>query len=215
MSSKDAKFIPALRFNILTPLYDFLINKFFRERQFKEELVRQADIDGRYRILDIGCGTATLTIMIKKAHLEAEVTGLDFDRKILEIAEAKIQKEMIQITLVRGSSFELPFPDGSFDRVFSSLMLHHLTTEHKYATSREVFRVLRPGGEFHVADFAKPHNKLMYGVSQFTKMFEEVADNIMGMLPGIFAAAGFEPVRKTADYSTLLGTVSLYKVVKP
>ena len=52
----------------------------------------------------------------------------------------------------QGYAQELPYADGAFDRVLSSMMLHHLDDPAKAAAVAEVFRVLEPGGMFLVAD---------------------------------------------------------------
>ena len=116
-----------------------------REEQFKKQLVRQAQIQAGQNVLDLGCGTATLTILIKQTHPEAEVTGLDGDPRVLAIGRAKAAKAGAAIILDQGMSFRLPYSDESFDRVLSSLLFHHLNTENKQRTLDEVYRVLRPG----------------------------------------------------------------------
>ncbi len=166
-----------------------------------------------HSVLDLGCGTATLTILIKKACPEAEVTGLDGDPKILEIARSKVGE--LDITLGQGMAFELPYPDGSFDRVVSSLVIHHLTRENKMRTFREIFRVLRPGCELHVADLGKPHNALMFLISLIFRRLEETSDNIKGLLPEMLSETGFEQVEETARFMTAFGTLSLYRARKP
>ncbi|MEK6588935.1 MAG: methyltransferase domain-containing protein, partial [Chloroflexota bacterium] len=128
-----------------------------REDQFKRHLIRQAQIEPGHRVLDLGCGTATLTILIKQTHPQSEVVGLDGDPKVLAIARAKAAKAGVAITLDHGMAFQMPYPENTFDRVLSSLVLHHLTTETKQHALREVFRVLGPGGELHVVDVGKPH----------------------------------------------------------
>ncbi len=65
MANKDDKFIPALSFDFLTPLYDPVVALTTREKAFKTELVRQIDLQPGQRALDLGCGTATLTIALK------------------------------------------------------------------------------------------------------------------------------------------------------
>ena len=207
------KYIPALSFEWLTPLYDPVM-LLMRESTFKRALVEQANIKNGCRLLDLGCGTATLTILIKKTYPGAAVTGLDGDPKILEIARAKIAKAGLDISLDTGMSFELPYPDGSFDRVVSSLMFHHLTLEDKARTFKEIFRVLSPGGELHVADFGKPHNSLMYLISLVFRHLEETKENIGGLLPEMFRKAGFDEVEETGRYSTVFGTLSLYRAGK-
>jgi SAM-dependent methyltransferase len=102
-----------------------------------------------------------------------------------------------------------------FDRVVCTLLLHHLTRENKVRTLNEVFRVLRPGGELHVADFGKPQNALMYTISLVTRRFEEAADNVAGFLTELFWKAGFDAVEETARYMTIMGTLALYRAKKP
>lgn len=215
MSRNFNKYIPALRYEWFTPFYDPLMQLFMRESTFKRCLVEQARIQKGSRLLDMGCGTATLTILIKKVHPEADVTGLDGDPEILQMAMKKVTKASLDIKLDLGLSFELPYPDRSFDRVVSSLVFHHLTRENKAHTFKEIFRVLSPGGELHVADFGKPQNALMYLISLVFRHLEETRDNIDGLLPGMFRKAGFEQVEETTRFMTLFGTLSLYRARKP
>ena len=56
------------------------------------------------------------------------------------------------IRFEQGYAQRLPYADGEFDRVLSSMMLHHWTSEAKAAAAAEIFRVLRPGGRLHVVD---------------------------------------------------------------
>lgn len=146
------RFIPALGNDLLTPLYDPLM-WFMRESRFKGDLIEQAQISDSSRILDVGCGTGTLAIMTKQLHTQAEVVGIDADSKILGIARAKAAKTGIKLTFDQGMADKLPYADSSFDRVLSSLFLHHLSTENKLRTLREVFRILPSGGRFDVVDF--------------------------------------------------------------
>ncbi len=152
---QTAKFIPALGNDLLTPLYDPLL-WFMRESRFKTDLIEQAQISNGNRVLDVGCGTGTLAIMTKKRHPEAEVVGIDADSKILGIARVKAAKAGITLTFDQGMADQLPYADSSFNRVLSSLFLHHLSTEQKLRTLAEVFRILRPDGGFEVVDFGPP-----------------------------------------------------------
>ena len=217
MSEDRSHYIPALRYEWLTSFYDTVMDKLMREGTFKQSLVRQARVASGHRVLDLGCGTATLTMLIKKAQPEAAVIGLDGDPKALEIARKKIAKSGLAITLDKGMSFSLPYPDNSFDRVFSGLLFHHLTREDKVRTLKEVYRVLAPGGELHVADWGKASNALMrlaFFLVQLLDGFKTTTDNVNGLLPEFFRKAGLQDVHETARYTTIFGTMALFRARK-
>lgn len=131
MQRKAAPYVPALSYKWLTPLYDSLIRWTMPEYTFKRRLIRQARIKSSHLVLDLGCGTATLTRLIKRTHPEASVGGIDGDAKILEIARRKANDSGLDIIFAQGMAFNLPYSDASFDRVLSSLVFHHLTRENK------------------------------------------------------------------------------------
>ena len=218
MDKNRDEYIPALKYSWLTSLYDPILRWTLRESTFKRQLVEQARIGRGDRVLDLGCGTATLSLLIKRAHPEAEVVGLDGDLKVLQIARAKAAHAGLEITLDHGMAFELPYPDNYFDCVLSSLLFHHLTLENKNRTLKEGFRVLRPRGEFHIADWGKAQNNFMriaFLLVQMLDGFKTTADNVQGLLPELFRTAGFEAVQEASRYMTIVGTLSLYWARKP
>lgn len=210
MPKTPEKYVPALGFRGLDALYDPLIRVFMREMKFKRRLVEQANIQPGHRVLDLGCGTATLTILTKKSHPEAEVTGLDGDPKILQIAGGKIAGAGLDVSLDCAMSFDLPYPDGSFDRALTCLMLHHLTRTDRVRTFLEVLRVLRPGGELHIADWGMPTNPWAHFTAWLVGKLdgaERVEDNIKGRLPLLLAETGYVNVRQHGQLGTILGTL--------
>lgn len=209
------RFIPAMHFHWLTPYYDFLSNLTLPDKDLKQRLIVQADLQSHHRVLDLGCGTGTLTLMVKQRHAEATVIGLDIDPEILQISRRKALEAGLEVDLQEASATRLPYPDGSFDRVLSSFVLHHLTYEDKQRAVAEVFRVLRPSGEFHVLDLGKPHNLYCLLVSYALRWTEELMENIQGLLPRIFQNAGFIDVEERNRQATLVGTVSLFRSRKP
>ena len=213
--NKNDNYIPALGLDALTPLYDPVLNWVFQEMRFKQQLVNQANIQPGQRVLDLGCGTGTLTLLIKQAYPAAEVIGLDGDLTVLALARAKAEMGRVTLAFNAGMAFRLPYPDQAFDRVLTSLVLHHLTTENKQRTLHEVYRVLQPGGALYVLDFGRPHNALAYLISHIVRHFERVADNVEGLLPVMFGRAGFTPSEETAHFMTVAGTLTLYKAQKP
>lgn len=210
----QASFIPALRFKSLTPLYDPVLKWVMREDNFKRRLIAQAELENSQRVLDLGCGTGTLSIMIKSLYPGLELIGLDGDPQVLDIARKKASAEHVAITWDLGMAYDLPFENNSFDRVISSLMFHHLTTENKHLAFKEVHRILKPGGEFHLADFGAPHNPWMSLVSLYMSRMEEAADNMKGHLPQMITEAGFEGIEEKAHFGSVFGPLSLYVAKK-
>jgi len=207
----DTKYIPALRFDWLTPVYDPVLRRMMPEVALKQRLIAQARIATGQRVLDLGAGTGTLTVMIKQACRDANVVGLDGDPKVLVIARDKAAAAGIAIRFDQGLATALPYDNGAFDRVLSSLMLHHLTTEDKGRALCEAWRVLRPGGELHVLDFGPPQNAPAWLISLVFRRLERTNDNIAGRLPQMFRLAGFTAVEQMAQQMTNLGTLGLYR----
>lgn len=216
MNERKDNFIPALSFDLLTPLYDPVVALTTGEKTFKRELVRQVDLRPAQRVLDLGCGTATLTIALKESCPQAKVFGLDGDRKILGFARRKSEKANAKIVLSVGLSNEMPYRNGYFDRMVSSLFFHHLTPENKRKTLAEIRRVLKPGGTLHVADWGKAANPLMKLMSLPVQWLDGATtkDSYQGKLPQLMAEAGFEKVVETVSFNSLFGTIRLHKAEK-
>lgn len=212
------RYIPALSYRWLTPLYDPVVSWTTRERTFKSALLQQANLQPGGRVLDLACGTGTLTIAAQQAQPGAEIRGLDGDAAILERARAKAQSAGAGLHFDEAMSDRMPYPDASFDVVLSSLFFHHLGRDAKRATLREVHRVLKPGGWLHVADWGKAANPLMRAAFMLVQLldgFETTADNVAGRLPAFMADGGFVDVTQTRRFATPLGTIALYRARKP
>ena len=214
---KDEKYIPALGYDLLTPFYDAVVRLTTRETVFKKALVEQAKFASGQNILDLACGTGTLTILIKQKFPQSTVFGLDGDPNVLQIAESKAKKSGAEIQFEKGLSFALPYADESFDHVVSSLFFHHLTLENKLKTFREVFRTLKKDGEFYIADWGLPSNLLMKIASRGIAWLdgeETTADNFNGLLPSLIMKTGFREVEETRSFNSLFGTIRLLKAKK-
>ncbi|HEX6269378.1 MAG TPA: methyltransferase domain-containing protein [Anaerolineales bacterium] len=207
MGRSNGRYIPALGIRALTPFYDLIQRWIVRDTRFKGRLIEQAGIQAGQRVLDLGCGTGTLAIMVKRSQPDAEVIGLDADPQMLRVAAAKAAREAPAIKFDEGMAFSLPYLDGSFDRVLSSLMIHHLKTPDKEGAAREVYRILKSGGQLHVIDFGRPRTAYGKMVGLFLHGFEEANDNIDGRLPSIFEQAGLK-VREVGDYMTFFGSLT-------
>ncbi len=209
----QSTYIPALKYNWLTQFYDGLLSTFLREKTFKSKLIESMKLRNPKHILDIGCGTATLSLMMETSFPQACVTGLDGDDKILGIAKDKISKAQSKVRLIQAMSYTIPVSAGLFDAVTSSLMLHHLNAEDKAKTLKEVYRVLQPNGIVAIADWGKPSNyfmRLVFYIVQFLDGFETTTDNVQGKIPHYLINAGFKEVIEIEKIDTVLGTVSIY-----
>lgn len=214
MGLRGEHYIPPLRYKPLTRFYDPLVRWTTRESAFKNALLAQV-VAGRPRnVLDLGCGTGTLTIAIAKALPVAAVTGLDADSEALGIAANKARQAGARIVLNQGFSTDLPFIDAQFDCAVSSLFFHHLTQDAKIATLREIRRVLAPKGSLHIADWGRPSNTLMRALFFTVRLldgFETTRDSVVGALPELLRITGYDPVEDTAKFDTPLGTMRLFR----
>lgn len=217
MNEKTEPFVPALGSDWLTPLYD-VVARLVGERRFKRRLVELAAIAPNHDVLDIGCGTGTLALLAHTMRPSARVTGVDIDPRILAIARRKIARAGAPIEVHQGSATDPPFPPGSFDRILTSLMLHHLTTPQKRETFASARCLLRAGGELHVADWGKPHNTLMWLAAfgfRLADGAETTGANLRGELPSLIADAGFTGVAETENWMTPFGTLTFIRASVP
>ncbi len=158
-------------------------------------------------VLDLGCGTGTLAIAMAAGGGRTRITGVDGDPDILEIARGKDGAKGIDF--VEGMADALPFADDSFDRVVSSLLLHHLDPPVKRIALTEAHRVLRPGGRLHLADFGRSHDPVMrtlFAGLQVLDGISNTADHPAGRLPAMIEKAGFHAVERTLRLRTAWGS---------
>ncbi len=207
------KLIPALHYRILTPLIDPFLNVLMKGAYVKSRLIDGLDLKGGERVLDFGCGTGTLALMIKKAKPDCAVTGIDIDPQALGIARDRALD--LGITFVEYDGATLPFADRSFDRAVTSFVLHHLSATEKAVALKEIYRVLDQDGELHVLDIGVPGSGYARLVSSLLKRLEPVEDNLLGKIPEYLSGAGFVHAGALHSENTLLGTVAFYVAKKP
>lgn len=209
---EQTKFIPALRFKWLTPLYDFFISITMPEKKIKQVLISSANIDASTRLLDFGCGTATLTIMVKQSSPEAKVTGIDIDTEILDKATKKIKEEKLDIFLFDYDGKHFPFQRNAFDRVISCLVFHHLDTDIKQTMLAEIFRVMNKDGQLLIADFGRSKSwvqRTLFNIIRGLDGFKSTDANARGLLPEMISDAGFENVAIKTRFKTMFGEVQI------
>ena len=186
------------------PLYDPLVSLMGAARA-REELIKQANIKPNQRVLDLGCGTGTLVVLLKRKYATAEIVGIDPDPKALRRAEKKVRRAGVAVQLDEGFSDELPYDEGTFDRVLSSFMLHHLEEHEREKTLREVLRVLKPAGTFHLLDFAGGEEKAPGRWGRLINSHARLEDNSQQRILQLMKRAGFMNAEKVKDGSMLFG----------
>lgn len=163
-----------------------------------ETLVRQALIDAIQvkprRILDLGCGTGSTTLMLKQAFPEAGVIGLDLSPYMLVRASHKAQSAGLEIFWRHGNAENTRFPDASFDLVTASLLFHETPTAVSQAILRECFRLLVAGGQVLILD---GNQKTIRQLDWLNNVFEEpyIQEYAAGSVDAWMGAAGFEAVQ--------------------
>jgi ubiquinone/menaquinone biosynthesis C-methylase UbiE len=217
-TARPADYLPAVRFNFLTPVFDVFVKGTTRERTFKQKLLDQAQLEAGFDVLDLGSGSGTLALWAKQREPGLRIRGLDGDPAIIAQAERKAARAGAEIPFDEGMSYELPYDDASFDRVLSSLFFHHLILRDKERTIAELARVLRAGGELHVADWGEPRSVPAKLGALAIRKFDGDAptrDNLAGRLPELFEAGGLVDARERARVAAPLGVVSLYSARRP
>ena len=138
-------------------LYD-LLNKLpgmSNSSAVRRQAVDRAGLRPGEKVLDIGCGPGTLALLAKeRVGPDGEVYGIDPSPEMIELAQQKAAAASSDVRFQTGVAEDLPFPDGTYDAVLSSLMLHHLPDDLKPRALKEVARVLRPGGRLFAVDMS-------------------------------------------------------------
>lgn len=165
-------------------------------------------------MLEIGCGTGNLAILAKRLYPAAEVIGTDPDLKALVRARRKAGRAGLQLEFEPAYAEALPFPDASFDRVLSALMLHHLPKGVKVPALREVRRVLKPGGSLHLADF--DHGDQSRGLHGFlaSVLHGRRGPSVETAVLGLMREAGLDEPREISRRASLVGRVAYFRAVR-
>ena len=146
------------------------------------------------RVLDVGCGPGSLTIPAARAvGKTGGVAGIDASPEMIEVAARKATKQGLDIDFRVVPVEALPFGDGEFDVVLSSLMLHHLPDDVKAQGLAQMIRVLKPGGRLIAIDFAGRHSPAAFIMGLFGhRVPRDYAERLQEMMRG----AGFEVVEE-------------------
>jgi len=129
-------------------------------QSLRKRVAQQVQLEGGkpVRVLEIGCGTGALTILM--ARRGARVTAIDVSPSMLAEAKHRVKEaglgENIELIQMDVTGLEKRFDPRSFDVIVSSLVFSELHPEVQRYTLREVVRLLRPGGQLFIVDEALP-----------------------------------------------------------
>lgn len=228
-------YLPAAGRDAFLPFYD-LLSVVFRVPRVHRALLDRAGLADGQRVLEIGCGTGNLSLRAKRAQPGIELIGSDPDPRALARAQRKA-RGLDGVRFERAYAQRLPYPDATFDRVLSSLMLHHLDCDTKVAAVAEVQRVLRPGGSLHLIDFTAQsdepepghagqghgheprgmHNTMHRLLSRRVLKSGHVVDNTDEGIRQMLNAAGLECSQVSPLSQTMMGQggITYYQAVRP
>ena len=202
------------------PLYDWLapLMTLGSEHRLHRQVVARLALDQPAAVLDIGCGTGTLTRQIYDA-LPAEaprrVCGVDAAEAMIAVANKKAGARP-GLAFAAALAEELPYPDASFDRVLSTFFFHHLNVDLKIQSLAEIWRVLRPGGQAAILDVDVPYS-LFGNICAWSGYWlfhqAEIAENIRGKLRAALDASPWHGRWQIASRHS--GYLSLFTMVKP
>jgi ubiquinone/menaquinone biosynthesis C-methylase UbiE len=129
-------------------------------RALRQRAIGLARLAPGAHVLDVGCGTGTLTLTAQsRVGRAGRVVGIDPGPEQIARARAKAARRHVPVEFQVGVIEQLPFPDQTFDVVLSSLMMHHLPAGIKRQGIAEIARVLKPGGRLVIGDFARKRDR--------------------------------------------------------
>ena len=202
------------------PLYDWLapLMTLGSEHRLHKQVVARLALDRPADVLDIGCGTGTLTRQIYDA-LPADtlrrVCGVDAAEAMIAVANKKAGPRP-GLEFAAALAEDLPYPDASFDRALSTFFFHHLNYDLKVKALAEIWRVLRPGGQAAILDVDIPYTRfgaLCAWSGYYLFRQPEIAENIHGRLRDALQKSPWHD--RWSIPSRHSGYLSLFTMVKP
>ncbi len=206
--------VPRPTFDLRLPFYDPLIGWILRDAETRRGLIADSGLSAGHQVLEIGCGTGELAVMLVLHEPNAHVHALDPNPDKLARAIGKSWEAGHPYKVYRGVAQQLPFASASFDRVYASFVLSRLTRAQKLAALREVRRVLFREGSLHVADFAPPVTRWEQFLARSVLRSERIRPHLAGELPALIEEAGLLRARETAAVSAPAGRLARYEAFR-
>ncbi|MDR1086433.1 MAG: ubiquinone/menaquinone biosynthesis methyltransferase [Deltaproteobacteria bacterium] len=183
-------------FGLITSRYDFFnhLLSFGRDIFWRTSLARKLKVlENPGSFLDLATGSGDQLIMAHKIWPQAQLTGLDFSRPMLDSAARKLNKTAVNLVL--GDALEPPFADNSFDSVSISFGLRNVAD--RLALYRQTLRVLKPGGRFLILELFFDPRHLLAPLIRFhiTKMNPWIAGRMFNAPTEAYQYLGASIVR--------------------
>lgn len=179
------------------------------ETRFRQLALKNLSINPDTQVLDLCCGSGQATQVL--SQYSKAVTGLDASPLSLQRA----RRNAPQADYVEALAEAMPFPNSRFDLVHTSMALHEMQPSQRQQIIQEVYRVLKPGGQFALVDFHSPTNPLFWpGLSLFYVLFEtETAWKLLQEdLVALLTQVGFQ-INHTALHAG--GSLQVIQAQKP
>ncbi|MGE0549177.1 MAG: class I SAM-dependent methyltransferase [Kofleriaceae bacterium] len=180
--------------------------------RLRASVIEALDLRPGLRLLELGAGSGRLAIQIKRHHPDVTIDAVDADPSMVSRSQRAAAKAGVDVAFHCGDMTQLP-ELGTFDRVYSTMVFHHLSLRAKLQALGDARRVLRPGGSFVVADFGRPRDAMQRAL--FT-LIQQPLDGFMNTTPhrdGRYERAvreTFREVRSAAVWRTAAGTLEMF-----
>lgn len=210
----ERTFTPALGRIAPTRFYDSVV-ALTRERLWRGLVAAYVAPRADDVIVDVGCGTGSLALFLRRVAPAARIIAVDPDHEVLAYARRKVDAAGASLEWRCGMGDALPSLVGpaSATVVVSSLVFHQCRLEMKRAILASMYEVLRPGGRLVLADYGWQRTVSMRLAFRTVQLADGVADtqpNADGVLPELIAEAGFVSVWEVEVVPTVTGSISIY-----
>lgn len=206
------RYVPALGFHWLTSLYDPLIRTWGAMSRVRSSVIDALELKPGLRVLELGAGSGRLAIEIKRRHPDVTIDAVDADVSMVTRAKRNAARAGVNIAFHEADMTRLP-DLGTFDRIYSTMVFHHLLPAAKTRALADAKRVLRPDGCFVVADFGRPRDALQLALFSLVQQPLDGYANTAPHRDGRYESAvrgTFGSVRSAAVWRTAAGTLEMF-----
>lgn len=166
---------PQSTFDAVARRYDFLnsLLSLGLDQRWRHQAALQLKLPPQAQILDVATGTGSLALAIaSRVSKDTKITGCDLNKQMLAVAQERIHKSNTQvpIQLVHSPGETLPFSNDVFDAITIAFAIDDMVD--RSACAREMFRVLKPGGQIVLLELSLPEHPVLLSVYKvYLKLF--------------------------------------------